>query len=111
MAPAASHGRHHIRKEPDMSDTDDWSDTYGTQVLDVIAPWGLSQHLKVSRHDGRDGIPWEDLQRIKDDLLGMDVTAVEIYPPQHLVVNEANMRHLWTVPPGYLDGIGFGEGL
>lgn len=56
-------------------------------------------HLRVERRSGRDGIAWDVLQRIKDDVLGPEVLAVEVYPPRDEVVNEINARHLWTVPP------------
>jgi hypothetical protein len=98
-----------------MSDARDWRDTYGAEVVATKAPWGTAHHLKVYRHDEADGIPWDDLQRIKNDVLGADVIAVEIYPPESDVVNTYNMRHLWTVPKGvlggYNGGIGFGWGL
>lgn len=70
---------------------------FQTQVLEVLAPWGWSRHLKVQHTDGGDGITWDELQRIKDDTLGPDATAVEFYPAANSVVNELNMRHLWEV--------------
>lgn len=45
-----------------------------------------------------DGITWDELQRVKREVgLGL-MWAVEIYPPDHEVVNVANVRHLWLVP-------------
>lgn len=51
----------------------------------------------------RDGISWDALQQIKNETMGTDVWAVECYPPQHLVQNVANMRHLWILeePPAF----------
>lgn len=51
----------------------------------------------------RDGISWDALQQIKNETMGPDVWAVECYPPQHLVQNVANMRHLWILeePPAF----------
>lgn len=71
---------------------------YKVQVLEACSPWGLIRHLRVQRNDGRSGISWDELQRLKDEHLGSDVLAVEIFPPAHRVVNELNMRHLWEVP-------------
>ncbi len=45
-----------------------------------------------------DGIPWEDLQRLKKECGRGDLAAVEIYPPDKDLVNVANMRHLWVLP-------------
>jgi hypothetical protein len=40
------------------------------------------------------------MQRIKDTLAGPDRAAVEVYPPASEVVDQANMYHLWVLPPG-----------
>ena len=77
-----------------------WGDLYRAQVVETISPVGMVQHLRVWRHDGRGGIPWDDLQAIKNEMLGEDVMAIELYPPQSAVVDEANIRHLWVVPEG-----------
>lgn len=42
-----------------------------------------------------DGLTWDELQKIKHDIRLGDYWAVELYPPDHQVVNVANMRHLW----------------
>lgn len=43
-------------------------------------------------------ISWEELQSLKTQAGFGDLDAVEIYPPDHDVVNVANMRHLWIMP-------------
>jgi hypothetical protein len=45
----------------------------------------------------RDGIAWEELQSIKDQLGFADRDAVEIYPAATDVVNNNNIRHLWLM--------------
>lgn len=45
----------------------------------------------------REGITWDDLQRIKAEAGYADRCAVEVFPPEELVVNVANMRHLWLL--------------
>ena len=37
-----------------------------------------------------------DLQEIKNDLLGEDVMAVEVFPKKDDLCNESNTCHLWT---------------
>jgi len=69
-----------------------------TQVCHHLAPWGLTAHLKVRRRDGRDGISWNQLQQVKNELLGEEVTAIEIYPAEYDLIDEAPIRHLWAVP-------------
>lgn len=45
-----------------------------------------------------DGIEWETLQAIKNEVGYSDRDAVEVYPMAGHVVNVANMRHLWVLP-------------
>jgi len=65
----------------------------------------MTRHLVVERHDGKGGIPWEVLQAAKDEALGPDALAVEIYPERDDVVNEVNRRHLWEVPSMMIEGL------
>jgi hypothetical protein len=75
-----------------------WTEVYKAWV-DVSYVRGRPvRHLKVERRNGHDRIGWDVLQTIKDDLLGTGCMAVEIYPPAHEVINDANRRHLWEVP-------------
>jgi len=45
----------------------------------------------------RDGISWDDLQRLKAEAGFGDAWAVEIYPPEIEIINVAPMRHLWIL--------------
>ena len=45
----------------------------------------------------KDGISWDELQKIKRQVGYGDHLAVEIYPMDKDVVNVANMRHLWIM--------------
>lgn len=47
----------------------------------------------------KDGITWDELQRIKSAIGYGDKHAVEAYPPDADVVDVANIRHLWILPP------------
>ena len=69
------------------------------------------KRLSISRttlQGGRwlDNISWDELQRLKSELGYFHRDAIEIYPPDHDVVNVANMRHLWVlaelVPFGWM---------
>lgn len=71
--------------------------------MDVRFVPGLGEvtHLRFYHHDGNPSpLSWEELQEGKRDLGFGDCLAVEIYPPDAEVVNEANIRHLWVLPPG-----------
>jgi hypothetical protein len=51
-----------------------------------------------------DGITWDEIQKIKDDIGYHDKCAVEIYPPKDSIVNVANIRHIFILPepPKYM---------
>lgn len=83
-----------------------------TVFLDYIeapAPFGLGAHVSVRRNDREPVHDWRDLQRIKDELLGPEVEAVELYPANSRVVDAANQYHLWAFI-GYRFPFGFEDG-
>ena len=59
----------------------------------------MSVNRTMIGEDGRwrDGISWEELQSIKNQIGYSACWAVEIFPPSFEVVNVANMRHLWLL--------------
>lgn len=60
----------------------------------------MSVNRPALREDGRwrDGLTWDELQRLKREIGRGDLYAVEVYPRDADVVNVANMRHLWLLP-------------
>lgn len=46
----------------------------------------------------KEGIPWEHLMQIKQDVGYGDRQAIEIYPEDCHTVNKINIRHLWVLP-------------
>jgi hypothetical protein len=57
---------------------------------------------EIDRHGNwKDGISWEEMQSIKKACGFGDHDAVEAFPKDKDLVNVANMRHLWIVPPEY----------
>jgi len=51
--------------------------------------------LDIQRKDEKDGITWDELQRIKNACGFEDKDAIEFYPKQSDVINTANFRHLY----------------
>lgn len=51
-------------------------------------------HLWVE-HDGT--LTWDELQKIKNEIWGSETKAIEVYPPQSLLVNNKTIRHLWRL--------------
>ncbi len=69
------------------------SKAYGVIVKEVDA------HVKISIHSWAGIRPsWWDVQRIKNEIVGEDATAVEVYPPQSEVVDNEEVFHIWVVP-------------
>ena len=59
-------------------------------------------HMIISRKDGKATRSWGDLQRIKRELLGDMVDAVELFPAGWRDMREIkdSQMHLWALPPG-----------
>ena len=62
--------------------------------------------LSIKRHDGLPARDWRDLQRMKNELVGMEVEAVELFPAESRLVDNANQTHLWCFP-GFRFPFGF----
>lgn len=52
-------------------------------------------HLSIKRNDRNPMHDWRDLQRIKNEILGKEEEAVELYPAESRLVDAANQYHLW----------------
>ena len=74
---------------------------YSVQVYRrALGAEGEALHLAVRRHDESEVRGWDDLQRIKNEIAGVDRAALEVYPVEAEVMNQANMRHLFVLPAG-----------
>jgi hypothetical protein len=81
------------------------NDTYQVSVRDLDEE---GRHLSIKRIDQEPIHDWRDLQRIKNELLGPECEAVELYPAESRCVDSANQYHLWgTADPAYRFGFGF----
>lgn len=81
--------------------TETWVGSIHTVMVAPIATeWGEVLHLFVRRHDSKAERSWPTLQRIKNELVGPERVAVEVFPAASQLVDEANMYHLWVLPDG-----------
>lgn len=64
-------------------------------------------HLSIKRLDRSPIHDWRILQRLKNDTVGPDREAIEIYPAEDRLVDEANQFHLWVLPEGLRVPVGF----
>lgn len=64
------------------------------QQIDAGLPTCI--HLSIKRLDKATAHEWGDFQRIKDQLVGPDKEAVELYPHAGRVLDSTNQYHLWA---------------
>lgn len=74
-----------IRKVPEVHDAD------GAGV------WPAMLHLSIRRLDRAAVHDWRDFQRIKNELVGPEYEAVELYPAEARKMDTANQYHLWAL--------------
>ncbi|WP_336770535.1 DUF7694 domain-containing protein [Bacillus bombysepticus] len=72
---------------------------YAVMIRSVKTEWGVVEHACI-RNAANTDIPWKDKQKIKDELFGKERTAIEVFPKQSELVDEANMYHIWVLPEG-----------
>jgi hypothetical protein len=77
-----------------------WNDLYSVQIFPRETNWGEVTQLLIRRHDGKPNIPWAHKQRIKTELVGPERTAVEVFPSELDLVDQAHCYHLWVLPEG-----------
>lgn len=63
-------------------------------VKDVIGPY---THLSIKRLDQEVIRDWRDLQEIKNQMLGEEAEAVELFPAESRLVDSCNQFHLWAI--------------
>lgn len=86
------------------------NDVYQVTVsLPVSSPFGPVIHLSVLRYDKEPVHSWADMQTIKNQIVGEEFEAVELYPAESRLVDHGAEYHLWVVadksfrfPLGYL---------
>ena len=65
--------------------------------------------LSIRRVDRKPIRDWRALQRIKNEIVGRDREACELYPSEARLVDLANQYHLWVLPRGERFPFGFNE--
>ena len=54
--------------------------------------------LDITRRDGGSCKNWREFQQIKNELVGPECEAVELFPAESRLVDTANQYHLWVNP-------------
>ena len=66
-------------------------------------------HLSIKRLDKQPIHDWRHLQQIKNELMGPEREALELYPAESRVVDGANQFHLWVIDEGGRIPVGWTE--
>ena len=70
---------------------------YSVMIRTVVTDWGPVEHAAIRNVSGTD-ISWKEKQRIKNELFGGEYAAIEVFPKESELVDEANMYHIWVLP-------------
>lgn len=70
------------------------NDKYCVMARTITTEWGKVDHACIRNYSSTD-IPWREKYKIKNELWGKDYTAVEVFPEEDQLVDDANMYHLW----------------
>jgi hypothetical protein len=65
--------------------------------------------LSIRRQDRKAIMDWRDLQWIKNELLGPEEEAIQIFPAESRLLDTSNQYWLWSYPGQYC-GLGFSGG-
>ena len=69
-----------------------WANNLYSGCVEWVGEWA---HISFKRHDRGTEIPWQHKQWIKNDILGKEWEAVEMFPAESRLLNTANQYHLW----------------
>jgi len=91
-----------------------WINSYYQVCLKrILAPTGWPCdmiHLSIKRLDKHPLHDWRHFQWIKNELIGEENEAIEIYPAESRLVDTSNQYHLWVFSdPEMKIPLGFGE--
>lgn len=78
---------------------------YVVMVYDsTILPHGIiATKVLVQRNDAAVLVNhWQEMQAIKNEIFGEEVTAIEYYPKESKLINDHNIYWLWIFPDGLI---------
>lgn len=89
------------------------NDEYQVHVRrDVVTDSGMPMvHLSIKSRNREPVRDWRAFQRIKNQLVGLECEAIELFPAESRLVDAANQYHLWAVAdPTWRFPIGWNSG-
>ena len=78
-------------------------EVYVNDLYEVNVDYDMDiPHLSIKNKDKSTFVSWQHKQSIKNDILGEEFEAVEIFPAESRLLNTANQYHLWGFPKGVM---------
>lgn len=75
------------------------NDIYQVNVRRMIVEgMGRCVHLSIKRRDRQPVTDWRDIQWIKNQLVGPEVEAVQLFPAESRLVDTSNQFHIFCFP-------------
>jgi hypothetical protein len=72
---------------------------YSNDTYQVVVERNSSLiHMCIRRHDCQPCTDWKDRQQIKNELIGPEYEAVELFPAESRLIDTNNEYHLWVHP-------------
>jgi hypothetical protein len=104
--PAVAVGRYAEHQEPDETI---WVNSrYQVSLTGPRThPWGRVVELSIKTLDRSARHDWRDFQRIKNELVGEEWEAIELYPAESRMVDTANQYYLFAFEPPWRAPVGF----
>jgi hypothetical protein len=81
---------------------------YQVMVRQQETPLGIVDWLAIVRLDREPIHDWRELQRVKNELMGFEREACEIYPAESRLVDTNNQYHLFVLPAESFFPFGYG---
>lgn len=97
--------------DQEAATTEHWiNDLYQVQVRRHLGGHGMV-HLNIRRRDGEACIrDWRHFQQIKNELIGPECEAIELYPAESRLVDTSNKYHLFgSDDPTFRFPVGFDQ--
>lgn len=89
----------HLLLKPDSAFRPDRvfvNNRYIVQVFtNKLRDFKLYDKILIRRSDSKPIYSWQDLFRIKNEIFGPEVEAIQFFPPVSKLVDEANLYWLW----------------
>lgn len=111
----AAESHNHITGEIKTPQDSGADEVWGNNLYTVHVRRGDNLvHLSIHRHDRAPARDWRHFQRIKNEIVGPEYEAVEVYPSEVRLVDTSNQYHLWVMLDEFGGaaelGIGFHSG-